>query len=62
MIGTDTFFNSKSGLLAELALHHKLPAVYEYREFVEAGGLMSYPEPILDAYRQFGLYTGNFER
>jgi putative tryptophan/tyrosine transport system substrate-binding protein len=58
VIGTDTFFNSKSGLLAELALHHKLPAVYQYREFVAAGGLMSYAGSITDAYRVAGVYTG----
>ena len=58
VIGTDAFFNSKSGLLAELALHHELPAVYQYREFVAAGGLMSYAGSITDAYRVAGVYTG----
>jgi putative ABC transport system substrate-binding protein len=58
VIGTDTFFNSKSALLAELAIRHKLPAVYQYREFVAAGGLMSYAGSITDAYRVAGVYTG----
>jgi putative ABC transport system substrate-binding protein len=58
VIGTDTFFNSKSARLAELALRHAMPAVYQYREFVAAGGLMSYAGSITDAYRQAGIYTG----
>ena len=58
MIGTDAFFNSKSGLLAELALDHELPAVYQYREFVAAGGLIGYAGSITDAYRVAGVYTG----
>ena len=58
VIGTDTFFNSKSALLATLALRHKVPAVYQYREFVAAGGLISYAGSITDAYRQAGIYVG----
>jgi putative tryptophan/tyrosine transport system substrate-binding protein len=57
VIGTDTFFNSKSARLAELALRHKVPAIYQYREFVAAGGLMSYAGSITDAYRVAGVYT-----
>jgi putative ABC transport system substrate-binding protein len=58
VIGTDTFFNSQSGRLAVLTVRHALPAVYQYREFVAAGGLMSYAGSITDAYRVAGLYTG----
>jgi putative ABC transport system substrate-binding protein len=57
VIGTDTFFNSQSGTLAKLALRHTTPAIYQYREFVAAGGLMSYAGSILDAYRVAGVYT-----
>jgi ABC-type uncharacterized transport system substrate-binding protein len=49
VIGTDTFFNSKSARLAELALRYAIPAVYQYREFVAAGGLISYAGAITDA-------------
>jgi putative ABC transport system substrate-binding protein len=58
VIGTDTFFNSQSGKLGALALRHTVPAVYQYREFVAAGGLMSYAGSITDAYRVAGVYTG----
>ena len=58
VIGTDTFFNSQSGKLGALALRHAVPAVYQYREFVAAGGLMSYAGSITDAYRVAGVYAG----
>jgi len=58
VIGTDTFFNSQSARLAALALRHALPAIYQYREFASAGGLMSYAGSITDAYRVAGVYTG----
>jgi len=57
VIGTDTFFNSQSRKLATLALRHTLPAIYQYREFAAAGGLMSYAGSITDAYRLAGVYT-----
>ena len=40
VIGTDTFFNSQSELLATLALRYSVPAMYQYREFAAAGGLV----------------------
>ena len=58
VIGTDTFFNSQSAKLATLSLLHRVPAIYQYREFVAAGGLMSYAGSIEDAYRMAGVYTG----
>jgi putative ABC transport system substrate-binding protein len=58
VIGTDTFFNSQSKKLAALTLRYALPAIYQYREFTAAGGLMSYAGSITDAYRLVGLYTG----
>jgi putative ABC transport system substrate-binding protein len=58
MIGNDPFFSSRSEQLAALALRHALPAIYQYREFCAAGGLMSYGPSIADVYRQLGVYAG----
>jgi putative ABC transport system substrate-binding protein len=58
VIGTDTFFNSQSKRLGALTVRNTLPAIYQYREFVAAGGLMSYAGSITDAYRMAGIYTG----
>jgi putative ABC transport system substrate-binding protein len=57
-IGNDPFFNSRSSRLAELTPRHSLPAIYQYREFVEAGGLMSYGASNADSHRQLGNYVG----
>jgi putative tryptophan/tyrosine transport system substrate-binding protein len=57
VIATDAFFNSRSAQLAALALQHRLPAIYQFREFATAGGLMSYGGDVPDAYRLVGVYT-----
>ena len=58
VIGTDTFFNSESVLLAAQALSNAIPAMYQYREFAAAGGLVSYSGSITGAYRVAGIYAG----
>jgi putative ABC transport system substrate-binding protein len=58
VVGSDVFFNSRSEQLAALALRHTVPAIYQYREFAAAGGLMSYGTSVTDVYRQVGIYTG----
>ena len=58
VIGSDPFFNSRSEQLAALAIRHAVPAIYQYREFAAAGGLMSYGGSLTDMYRQVGVYTG----
>jgi putative ABC transport system substrate-binding protein len=58
VIGSDPFFNSQSEQLAALAIRHAVPAVYQYREFAAAGGLMSYGGSLTDMYRQVGVHTG----
>jgi ABC-type uncharacterized transport system substrate-binding protein len=56
-VGQDPLFNSRRVQLALLAAH-ALPAAYAQREFVEAGGLMSYGPNQADTYRQLGTYVG----
>jgi putative ABC transport system substrate-binding protein len=58
VIGTDALFNSRSEQLAALAVRHAVPAIYQYREFVSAGGLMSYGTTVVDTYRAVGICAG----
>jgi putative tryptophan/tyrosine transport system substrate-binding protein len=58
VIAPDAFFISRSEQLGALALRHAVPAIFQYREFAAAGGLMSYGGSRTDAYRQVGVYTG----
>jgi putative tryptophan/tyrosine transport system substrate-binding protein len=58
VVGNDTFFSTRSEQLAALALRHGVPAIFQYRQFVEAGGLMSYGGDLADNYRLTGVYTG----
>jgi putative ABC transport system substrate-binding protein len=51
-------FNRRRQQLIVLAARHALPAIYEWRDFAAAGGLMSYGTSLADAYRQAGLYAG----
>jgi putative ABC transport system substrate-binding protein len=57
-VATDTFFNNRRDQLVTLAARHRIPTIYEWREFTAAGGLISYGTSLTDAYRQAGLYTG----
>ena len=54
----DTFFNGRRGQLIALAAQHSIPTVYAFRDYVVAGGLMSYGTSLGDAYRQVGVYAG----
>jgi putative ABC transport system substrate-binding protein len=54
----DPLFGSRAEQLGALALHHRLPAIYQFRRFAVAGGLASYGGDFLASYRQVGIYTG----
>ena len=58
VIATDAFFNTRNEQLATLALRYSVPAIYQFREFAVAGGLMSYGGSVPDIYRLVGAYTG----
>jgi putative ABC transport system substrate-binding protein len=58
VITADTLFSGKSAQLAALASRHSMPTISPYREFVTAGGLMSYGGSVNELYRLVGVYTG----
>jgi ABC-type uncharacterized transport system substrate-binding protein len=58
VIASDALFFGRTASLAALMQSHSLPTAYESREFVAAGGLISYGASLMDSYRQVGLTTG----
>jgi putative tryptophan/tyrosine transport system substrate-binding protein len=57
-LGVDPLFGNHIDQIVSLAQHNKIPAVYPWREFTMAGGLMNYGSSIPDAYQQVGMYVG----
>ena len=58
LVSADPYFNTRRAQLVALAARYQLPSIYEFREFAEAGGLVSYGSNLANAYRQVGDYTG----
>jgi putative ABC transport system substrate-binding protein len=58
LVGANNLFGNRRVQLVTLAAHHRIPAIYFGREFVEIGGLMSYGSSLLDEFRQAGIYAG----
>jgi len=59
VVAPDPFLDSRRDRVVELAARHTLPAIYQWREFVVAGGLISYGTSLADAHRQQGVYVGS---
>jgi putative ABC transport system substrate-binding protein len=61
-VAGDAFFVGRRVQFATLTARHAIPAIYSVREYVEAGGLMSYGADDLNRFRQAGIYTGQILR
>ena len=57
IVSTDPFLFSQRDQIVSLAAHHRVPAIYDRREYAAAGGLICYGTDYSDAYRQLGIYT-----
>ena len=62
LVNADAFFTGNRDRITALAARYRIPAIYAWREFAEAGGLMSYGTSLADSYRQVGLYVGKVLR
>jgi putative ABC transport system substrate-binding protein len=62
VVSGENFFLTQRDRLVDLAANHAVPTIYAYREYVVAGGLMSYGTDISDAYRHVGVNTGRILR
>jgi putative ABC transport system substrate-binding protein len=58
IVTADPLFTSRRDQIVALAARHAIPTVYEWREFVDVGGLISYGPSFADQYRRVGVYTG----
>ncbi len=58
MVGADPYFDTRRDRIIELVAKHRWPAIYQFRDYVQAGGLMSYGASIVETYFQNGIYVG----
>jgi len=57
LVAADPYFDTRRERIIAFAQQHRLPAIYQFREYAVAGGLLSYGVSITDAYRQYGVYA-----
>jgi putative ABC transport system substrate-binding protein len=62
IVAADPFLDSRRERIVKLVMSHAVPAIFQWREFVQAGGLISYGTSLSDAHRQQGIYTGKILR
>jgi putative ABC transport system substrate-binding protein len=58
VIASDAYFSNRGEMLGALALRYRVPAIFQYTEFTEGGGLMSYGGNVAESYRLAGVYVG----
>jgi ABC-type uncharacterized transport system substrate-binding protein len=58
VVAADPFFDSRREQIVRLTTRHTVPTIFQWREFVQAGGLASYGTSLADVHRQMGVYTG----
>jgi putative ABC transport system substrate-binding protein len=58
IVASDPFFITRRDQLVTVVAQHAVPAIYQFRDFAAAGGLMSYGTNLADGYRQVGIYVG----
>jgi putative ABC transport system substrate-binding protein len=62
LVSGDAFFTNRRNQMVFLAARHSIPAIYSWREFIAAGGLVTYGTSLAESYRQTGIYTGRILR
>jgi putative ABC transport system substrate-binding protein len=58
MVGSDPVFDVNRDKIVQLVARSSIPAIYQFRDYATAGGLMSYDPDLVDAHRQVGVYAG----
>ena len=58
LVTADPFFDTRRDRIIALAAQFSLPAIYQFRDYAVAGGLVSYGVSLADGYRQVGIYAG----
>ncbi len=59
LVAADPYFDTRRDRIITLTAQHRLPTIYQFREYAVAGGLLSYGVSIIDAYRQYGVYAAS---